>query len=153
MSAPINAVNAFANILFQYYIYTKDSMPMDIEFIVQDTFALLRPQWKLASNIEEATRAFQLAMAQDQKTSGADKTIEPEEPDSDGEQSDDGLVDGEGDAGIAADAEEDSESESDGEVSCLSKIQHLICTNSFRRMMDTVTQTNLLLELTRRKRQ
>jgi regulator of nonsense transcripts 2 len=36
----------------QYYIYTKDPLPMDIEFIVQDVFALTRPQWKLASNIE-----------------------------------------------------------------------------------------------------
>jgi hypothetical protein len=49
---------------------------MDIEFIVQDTFALTRPQWKLASNFEEASKAFQLAVAQDQKSAGVDKTAE-----------------------------------------------------------------------------
>ncbi|KAH8774878.1 armadillo-type protein [Hyaloscypha finlandica] len=97
----------------QYYIYTKDSLPMDIEFIVQDVFALTRPQWKLASNLEEASRAFQLAMAQDQKTSGVDKAAEPEEPDSDG-SSDDGIGDNDPETGMPEpDAEEDSESDED----------------------------------------
>jgi regulator of nonsense transcripts 2 len=101
----------------QYYIYTKDPLPMDIEFIVQDVFALTRPQWKLASNLEEASRAFQLAMAQDQKTSGIDKTVEPEEPDSDG-SSDDGIGDNDPETGLPeADAEEDSESDEDVDVS------------------------------------
>jgi regulator of nonsense transcripts 2 len=86
---------------------------MDIEFIVQDVFALTRPQWKLASNLEEASRAFQLAMAQDQKTAGIDKVAEPEEPDSDG-ISDDGMGDGEVEA-TAGDAEADEESESEDE--------------------------------------
>jgi regulator of nonsense transcripts 2 len=64
---------------FQYYIHTKNPLPMDIEFLVQDIFALTRPQWKLASNIEEATKVFQLAMAQDQKTSGLDKIMEQDD--------------------------------------------------------------------------
>jgi len=90
---------------------------MDIEFIVQDVFALTRPQWKLASNLEEASRAFQLAVAQDQKTSGVDKTAEPEEPDSDG-SSDDGIGDNDAETGLPeADAEEDSESDEDADVS------------------------------------
>jgi regulator of nonsense transcripts 2 len=80
---------------FQYYIYTKDTLPMDIEFIIHDIFALTRPQWKLASNIEEASRAFQLAMAQDQKNSGLNRPIEAEEPEVD-DSSDDGVDDGEG---------------------------------------------------------
>ncbi|KAI1000846.1 Regulator of nonsense transcripts 2 [Podosphaera aphanis] len=67
----------------QYYIYTKDPLPMDIEFIVQDVFALTRPQWKLASNFEEASKVFHLAVVQDQKTSGVEKVVEPEELDSD----------------------------------------------------------------------
>jgi regulator of nonsense transcripts 2 len=101
----------------QYYIYTKDPLPMDIEFIVQDVFALTRPQWKLASNLEEASRAFQLAMAQDQKTSGIDKAVEPEEPDSDG-SSDDGIGDNDPETGLPeADAEEDSESDEDVDAS------------------------------------
>ena len=46
---------------------------MDIEFVVQDTFALTRPQWSYASNLEEATKALHTAIMQDQKTAGADK--------------------------------------------------------------------------------
>ena len=67
---------------------------MDIEFIVQDVFALTRPQWKLASNLEEAGRAFQLAMTQDQKSTGLERAPEPEEPESDG-SSDEAMGDDE----------------------------------------------------------
>ncbi|KAI1325522.1 MIF4G domain-containing protein [Xylariaceae sp. FL0255] len=63
----------------QYYVYTKAPMPMDIEFIVQDTFVLMRPQWKLAANLQEASKALQLAIAKDQKTAGVDKATEPED--------------------------------------------------------------------------
>ncbi len=41
---------------------------MDIDFIIQDTFALTRPQWKLADNFEEAGRAFAEAVAQNYKS-------------------------------------------------------------------------------------
>ncbi|KAL1838350.1 hypothetical protein VTJ49DRAFT_2781 [Mycothermus thermophilus] len=74
---------------FQYYIYTKNPLPMDIEFLVQDIFAMTRPQWKLASNLEEATKVFQLAMAQDQKTSGIDKAAEHEDDATSAASSDD----------------------------------------------------------------
>ncbi|KAF4634949.1 hypothetical protein G7Y89_g3148 [Cudoniella acicularis] len=106
---------------FQYYIYTKEILPMDIEFIVQDVFALTRPQWKLASNLEEASRAFQLAMAQDQKTAGLDKIVEPEDADSDS-SSDDGLNDGEAENALAeaeadeAEAEEESASDEEADI-------------------------------------
>jgi regulator of nonsense transcripts 2 len=63
---------------------------MDIEFIVQDIFSLTRPQWRLASNLDEARRSFQLAVAADQKNSGLNKPTEPEEPDSSDSSSDDG---------------------------------------------------------------
>jgi regulator of nonsense transcripts 2 len=99
---------------FQYYIYTKDMLPMDIEFIVQDVFALTRPQWKLASNLEEASRAFQLAITQNAKTSGLDKVPEPEDPDSDG-GSDDEMNDNETDVNMP-DGDADQESESDDEL-------------------------------------
>ncbi|KAK6219556.1 MIF4G domain-containing protein [Colletotrichum tabaci] len=96
---------------FQYYIYTKQSLPMDIEFIVQDTFALTRPQWKLASNLEEASKAFQLAIAQDQKVSGADKTLEVDDASigssSDDEDGDEHLPEAEAD-------EEESDSDDEG---------------------------------------
>ena len=98
---------------------------MDIEFIVQDVFALTRPQWKLASNLEEAGRAFQLAMAQDQKTAGIDKTAEPEDVDSDG-LSDDGIGEGdaEADADVGAgDAEGEEDTESEGDIADVSYYQ------------------------------
>ncbi|KAK3352352.1 armadillo-type protein [Lasiosphaeria hispida] len=81
---------------FQYYIYTKNPLPMDIEFLVQDIFALTRPQWKLASNLEEASKVFQLAVAQDQKTTGQDKGAEQDDATS-GTSSDDDLQLGEQD--------------------------------------------------------
>ena len=64
---------------FQYYIHTKTSLPLDIEFAIQDTFSLTRPQWKLAENLEDAAKAFQQAILQDQKAAGLDKTAEVEE--------------------------------------------------------------------------
>ncbi|KZF23366.1 hypothetical protein L228DRAFT_209787 [Xylona heveae TC161] len=75
---------------FQYYLYTKDPLPMDVEFIVQDTFALTRPQWKLVTNLEEAGRLFAEAVAQNYKLQDTEKPLEPEEPD-DSSSSDDGF--------------------------------------------------------------
>ena len=98
---------------------------MDIEFIVQDVFALTRPQWKLASNLEEASRAFQLAMAQDQKTAGIDKTAEPEDVDSDG-LSEDGMGEGDAEADVevgAGEAEGEEETESEGETADVSYLE------------------------------
>jgi len=66
---------------------------MDIEFTIQDIYALTRPQWKLASNFEEASKAFSLAIVQNQKSSGLDKAGEPDEassgPSTDDEMGDD----------------------------------------------------------------
>lgn len=91
---------------------------MDIEFIVQDTFSLTRPQWKLATTLEEATKAFQLAVAQDQKNAGLDKNVDPEEVSSQSSSSDDG-VEGDGDGDIVlpeADGDGDSELGEDGDA-------------------------------------
>jgi regulator of nonsense transcripts 2 len=103
----------------QYYIHTKHPLPMDIEFIVQDTFVLTRPQWKLATNLEEAAKAFQLAIAQDQKSSGIDKVVDQDEvsvrssSEDDGREGNDELGDPE------AESDRDSEfvgDDEDGEV-------------------------------------
>ncbi|KAK6343554.1 hypothetical protein TWF730_011144 [Orbilia blumenaviensis] len=48
---------------FQYYIHLKERIPMDIEFMVQDTFQLVRPNWVLHTSLEEAGKAFQEATA------------------------------------------------------------------------------------------
>ncbi|KAK4236638.1 armadillo-type protein [Achaetomium macrosporum] len=77
---------------FQYYIHTKNPLPMDIEFLVQDIFALTRPQWKLASNLEEATKVFQLAIIQDQKTSGLDKADADQNPSYRDDESEDEAI-------------------------------------------------------------
>ena len=89
---------------------------MDIEFIVQDTFSLTRPQWKLAMNLEEASRAFQLAVMQDQKNAGFEKNVEQDDASSDATSDDEGA-EGDGDM-ILPEAEEDGESgdDEDGEV-------------------------------------
>lgn len=79
---------------------------MDIEFLVQDTFALTRPQWKLATSLDEAVKAFQLAVAQDQKLAGVDKGIDMDDATSDA-SSDDDNVDNDEDG----DDNEDSASE------------------------------------------
>jgi regulator of nonsense transcripts 2 len=125
---------------------------MDIEFIVQDVFTLTRPQWKLASNLEEASRAFQLAMAQDQKTSGMDKVVEPEEADS-SDSSDDGIGDNDVETGLPeADAEDDSESDEEADVSIL---HYNLCShaNLKPRWMPTEIPFPLHQKLTRRRNQ
>ncbi|KAI0175800.1 ARM repeat-containing protein [Hypoxylon sp. FL1284] len=100
----------------QYYIYTKNPLPMDMEFIVQDTFSLTRPQWKLATTLEEATRAFQLTIAQDQKNAGLDKNVEPDEVSSPSTSTDDGA-EGDGDTVLPeADGDGDSDVEEDGDA-------------------------------------
>ena len=97
---------------FQYYIYTKDPLPMDIEFLVQDIFSLTRPQWKLASNLEEATKVFQLAVLQDQKTSGLEKGAEQDDRTS-GVSSDDDNVD---DLQLGDQEDDDDDGSEDAEV-------------------------------------
>ena len=78
---------------------------MDIEFIVQDTYALTRPQWKIASDLSEAAHLFGEAVAQNYKVQEADKVAEPDD-DAESSSSDDGLEED----GIP-DADEESSSE------------------------------------------
>ncbi|KAF3937458.1 hypothetical protein ABW19_dt0209589 [Dactylella cylindrospora] len=53
----------FGYAFFQYYIHLKERVPMDIEFMIQDTFQLVRPNWNLHTSLEEAGKAFQEAAA------------------------------------------------------------------------------------------
>jgi regulator of nonsense transcripts 2 len=82
---------------FQYYLKTKDPLPMDIEFVVQDAFALIRPQWKVATDLEEAGRLFAEAVQQNYKIEENDKAVEQEEPEDEAssEDGDDDLPAGE----------------------------------------------------------
>ena len=69
--------------MWQYYIRTKDMLPMEIEFIVQDSYGLCRPQWKLAANLEEAGRLFAEAVSQNYKNEEPEKPAELDEVEED----------------------------------------------------------------------
>jgi regulator of nonsense transcripts 2 len=74
----------------KYYLFTKDPMPMDIEFLVQDTYALIRPQWKLVTDLSEAANLFSEAVAANYKAQDVEKTAEVEE-EAEEVSSDDGI--------------------------------------------------------------
>lgn len=66
---------------FQYYIQVKDPLPMDMDFVVQDTFALLRPQLKVCSSLEEASHNFAEACKQNYQNMSTSKEVEEEADD------------------------------------------------------------------------
>ncbi|KAI9825997.1 MAG: hypothetical protein M1819_007452 [Sarea resinae] len=82
----------FLTFFQKYYLFTKDTLPMDIDFIIQDTYGLTRPQWKMATDLEEAGRIFAESVAQNYKSQEPDKLAEPEESDEES-VSEDGLDD------------------------------------------------------------
>ncbi|RAH71837.1 regulator of nonsense transcripts 2 [Aspergillus aculeatinus CBS 121060] len=97
---------------FQYYMHTKDPMPMDVEFLVQDTYSMARPQWKLAADLAEATQVFGEAVAQNYKMHDSERPVDVEEEDAESSSSDDDL---EEDA--IPEAEDDQESSDEAEAS------------------------------------
>jgi len=104
---------------FQYYIHTKAALPMDIDFIIQDTFALTRPQWKLAADFEEAGRAFADIVKQNYKMHEQEKPLDAEDPD-DGASSDEEAYDDDprltGQDEQCSSDEAEAEAEADAEV-------------------------------------
>lgn len=106
---------------FQYYVCTKEALPMDVEFIVQDAYNLTRPQWKLITNLEDASQAFSEAVKLNYQTSATDKPVEADEDDVsasddelDGPEDEDVVLpDGEEDKSTG---EEEDDSEDDEEV-------------------------------------
>jgi regulator of nonsense transcripts 2 len=76
---------------------------MEIEFVVQDMYALTRPQWKLASDLEEAAKAWQVAIIQQQKLVGLEKAQDVDDQSSssssDEDNGDGDLHDGDDDSG------------------------------------------------------
>lgn len=93
----------FFMIFLQFYLNVKDPLPMDVEFVVQDTWSLLRPQWKLITNdLDAAGKAFADAVKQNYQDTAAGKMAEPEEADEidgEGQGSDDARPDGDDLAG------------------------------------------------------
>jgi len=91
---------------------------MDVDFLIQDTYSLVRPQWKFATDLEEATRLFSEAVSQNYSFQDGDKAVEPEEDElesisSDG-NGDDGLEED-----IVPDGDEEQSSTEEAEVSAL----------------------------------
>ena len=105
---------------FQYYIFTKDPMPMDIEFVVQDTYALVRPQWKIVVELSEAARLFSEAVALNYKTQGPEKATEPEEP-AEESSSDDGI----GEDGVPEEMLDAQSSSDEQEVCILTPVKEI----------------------------
>lgn len=68
-------------VVFQMYILCKDEMPMDVEFMVSDTFEVLRPKTARLKTIEEAAAAIDEMFASQGTNSDA---AEEESDDEDG---------------------------------------------------------------------
>jgi len=86
---------------------------MDVEFLVKDAFSTLRPEFKLAKNLEEAGAAFAEACKENYKTADPEKATaqaEAEALDPDDVEDEDG--DGDERGRKTADLE-DAESSSD----------------------------------------
>lgn len=66
---------------------------MDIEFLLQDAYTTLRPQWKLLNTLEEAGNAFAQACKDNYAIANGDKTAGNVETDRD-EDIDEDVEDG-----------------------------------------------------------
>jgi len=97
---------------FQYYLQTKEPLPMDIDFAVQDAFAVVRPDWKIVNNLEDAGKIFADAVKQNYQTAGVDRTTDADEEESESE-SDDG---GDDDLQLAEGLDDDKSSGEEAEV-------------------------------------
>lgn len=85
---------------------------MDVDFLVNDTYSGIRPQWELATHLQEAAALFSEVVAQNYKLQDSEKQTEPEEEDAESSSSDEDL---EEDA--IPDVEDDQESSDEAEVS------------------------------------
>ena len=63
----------------KYYLTTKEPLPLDIDFLVQDTYAAIRPQWKLVTELDEAARLFAEAITANYTGPTIEKTLEIED--------------------------------------------------------------------------
>ncbi|KAK3638788.1 mRNA decay protein [Elasticomyces elasticus] len=68
----------------QLYINVKDPLPMDIEFVVQDLYSAMRPQWSVVLNdLTEASKVFAEACKQNYSAAGKAPELEDDEADVD----------------------------------------------------------------------
>ncbi|KAL9595916.1 MAG: hypothetical protein Q9219_006142 [cf. Caloplaca sp. 3 TL-2023] len=107
---------------FQYYVSTKETLPLDIDFMLQDSFAMTRPQWKLVTDFEEAGRLFANLVKQNYKSQESEKRLAPElaEDEASSAEEDDGedmpvpKIDDAQDSSDEAEAEAETESMTNG---------------------------------------
>lgn len=52
---------------------------MDMEFLVHDTFSLVRPQWQIATSLDEASQKFAEAVSRNYQAQEAEKANELDE--------------------------------------------------------------------------
>lgn len=87
---------------------------MDVDFLIQDTYSLVRPQWKLAADVQEAASLFGEAVVQNYHLQDGEKSAEQEEDDIESVSSKEGPADYGLDEDVVPDAdEEQSSSEAD----------------------------------------
>lgn len=97
---------------FQYYVLTKDPLPIEIDFLIQDVYSSVRPQWKLITDLDEAAKAFSEAVASKyQQSASGNATEEAEEAED--SASDDALGE---DDNIAEEELQDSSGEEDDDA-------------------------------------
>ncbi|KAG0239165.1 hypothetical protein BGW41_007856 [Actinomortierella wolfii] len=88
----------------QLYIFTKENIPLEVEFMIEDTLTELRPKMKRLGSYEEALAAVETLLGpalgassnptESQADVGDDSDSEDEEVDDDGDGDDDDLIDG-----------------------------------------------------------
>ena len=123
----------FFLVFFQYYVLTKDPLPMEMEFLIQDCFSTVRPQWKLITDLDEAAKTFAEAVTSKFKQSTSDRALDDadeaessasdEGPDEDLEAAEVEKHDSSGEDG-EEEGEEDVENEERGESS--SEDEHIV---------------------------
>ena len=109
---------------------------MEMDFVIQDTFAATSPQWKIASTFEEAGLAFAESVKQNYRTQEQGRTIESEQPGQEQDRTieseqleDDSSSDGEADDEDPLIADEDDavsseeENDADGYEVCSSHMR------------------------------
>lgn len=99
-------------VFFQMYVMSKTKPPMDVDFMISDTFEMLRPQLHIIPTYEQANEAVdQILLELVKNVQGTDKTAE-EQAEESGEGSDDSSAEEEEDEERGGD-EEDSQEEID----------------------------------------
>ncbi|CDS03680.1 hypothetical protein LRAMOSA01081 [Lichtheimia ramosa] len=77
-------------VFFQMYIFTKAKPPMDVDFMVSDTFEMLRPQMHILASYEEANEAVdRMLLEQLKSVQGADGKVQEDGFESESESTSD----------------------------------------------------------------